>query len=131
MFRTPNTTAWVHVTWDLQTESEAHFYLYENPTTTDVGTLVTAFNKNRNSTTTDTALIYHTPGGVVTTDAGVLEISDTYTFAGTRIGQDNFGEWVLKQNEDYLFRVTSATTDNNHVSMRFIWTEVTDAEDLN
>lgn len=125
---TPNTTAWGHITWDVQTEAEAHLYIYENPTTTDNGTLITAFNKNRNSSTTDTMFFYDTPLGIVTTDLSA--ISDTYTIAGVRIGQDNFGEWILKQNETYLFRVTNGTTDANHVSLRFIWAEVTDAEDL-
>ena len=118
---TPNSTSWCHLTYDLQTEAEAHFYIYENPTTTDNGTLISAFNKDRNSSTTDTTFFYDTPTGVVSTDLSA--ISDTYTCACTRIDQNNFGEWILKQNEEYLFRVTNATTDSNHVSLRFIWTE--------
>ena len=125
---TPNTTAWGNIRWDLQTEKESLFYIYENPTTTDNGTLITAYNKNRNSTTTDTMFFYDTPTGVVTTD--LVAISETYTCPCVRITDDIMNRWVLDQNQEYLLRVTNGTTDSCHVSLRIVWAEVTNFEDL-
>ena len=107
---------------------DTEWWLFEGTAKT-TGTTMVEFNHNRNSTNTAGVVVTHTPG------AGA---------DGTAIDQRRFGndsgpagkggggsstrgtlEWVLDQNTDYLFRVTSHTASNN-ISIVLDWYEHTD-----
>ena len=122
---TPNTTKWAHMVYSLICELETDFKFYEGPTTTNDGTGLTEFNRDRNSSTAATTVVSHTP-----TIAGGAE--------GTLIRQKHFGsgkadgaeghdvhEFILKQNTKYLFRITNGTASNNWISFILNWYEHT------
>ena len=85
---------------------KAHFYLYENPTVSDAGTAVTAYNRNRNSATVATTAITHTPTFSATGTVPVLEmhLGSGKSVGGSERGQE---EIILKQNEQYLIKIAS------------------------
>lgn len=122
---TPNTAKWAHLLVKIITESEAHWYLYEDATTSSDGTGLTEVNRNRNSATTATAVVTHTP---TLTGDGTLIYQEHYG-SGRGNGGENRGEseFVLKQNAKYLVRLTNATTSANYVTIVLDWYEHTDA----
>lgn len=110
-FATPTSTGWVHFTWKINTEGEMLWHIYENVSVLTIGTTVTNFNSDRNSTKTS--------GALVNVVAGVSEaVASTYTStatsvrlmagisgAGKQSGSDSReNEVILKQNTTYLFR---------------------------
>ena len=110
LFVTPNTTKWAHWVLVGQATGSAIIQIYEDTTTSNDGTAVTRWNRNRNSLTDSTTLVYHTP---------------TVTADGTKIvekwiGSEGFkedtggeargdSEFILKQNTKYLIRLTAVS----------------------
>jgi len=122
---TPNTTKWAHMLFEIQGSLDTTVDIYETSTKT-AGTAMTEQNRNRNSATAATTSITHTPGG-----SGDGNIMFTCRFgndggasgigAGGGMSRDS-NEFVLKQNEVYLVRVTSAS-DANNICAKFDWYE--------
>ena len=125
---TPNTDARIHFTGQVYVTAASLIELYENPTINTAGSPVTIYNNDRNS--------------IVATTATAFE--DTTTTApdndGTRIDAGRAGgaarpnfriggetarrnEWILKQNEDYLIKITP-DADNTEVVISITWYEV-------
>lgn len=123
LLTTPNTTVWAHLFLVIQSEAEASYILYENPTITLAGTGMTAYNRDRNSSNTATTTVEHTP----TVGAVGTQIFEEHwgVAIGGGIAGINRGlkEFVLKQNEEYLLRVTNETASANQVSVILNWYE--------
>jgi hypothetical protein len=119
---TPNTTKWCHLVWEISGTLITTVEIFEGTTTSDNGTEITIYNRNRNNGTSSTMNAYHTP---------------TITLDGTKLYAEKFGvsggnsiriggvvrsaqEVILKQNTKYLFRVTSGSASND-ISSKFRW----------
>ena len=111
---TPDTAARIHVIFSVEVSSHALFEIYENPTTSNNGTALTAYNSDRNSANTTTSLWFHTP---TVSNAGTLLLTRVLGSSGANptgargSALSRGDEFILKQNEQYLFRVT-ALVDN-------------------
>ena len=134
-----NTVAPDHLIVTPDTDKYAHFVLaigasagsvklevFEDTVVSDNGDVEPLFNRNRNSATLNTTVLYEDP---------------TVTTTGTRIIQATFGsrdkksaggdgrgtqEWMLKRNTKYLIRVTELDVANTTVNLEFDWYEHTD-----
>ena len=137
---TPNTLRYSHAVLAVSSELEAAINFYEGfvPSgTADGGTIgvaVTAYNRNRNVSTTATTLVYTgaTVGTAVGGTAGTL-IWATHQGGGAaafRFGGEQRGvsEWVLKANTRYLFQIINATTSANYNAWEVDWYEHTNKE---
>lgn len=101
--------------------------MYEGVTTSDDGSAVTEFNRNRNSA--------NTPGTVVTT---APTVSDTGTLLSDKLVPDvggflaaggfeeaGFGEeWILQPSTKYLVRFTNSSGGSIAISWKLRWYEV-------
>lgn len=112
---------YVHIVNTTVTEAEAEYPFFEGVTASNNGTGVTAYNRNRNSLTTPTNSLFHTP-----------TISNTGTTlcmkhwgSGKGSGGDDRGvnEWVLKPNTKYLIRITNFSQTANHTTIELEWYE--------
>ena len=99
--------------------------LHEAVTMT-VGTGLTAYNHNRNSTKTAGAVVKHTP---TVTNTGTA-IGQGFIGGGTGFGQSTSGsergeqnEWVLKPATQYLLRINNASSAANIINANVLWYE--------
>lgn len=121
---TPDTTKWVHFTFEVYASTGATIELYEGASgiTLGAGTEITPRNNNRNSTNTSGVTLYKDPDTITsdgTRDAGFLAGGARTSGAVVR-GQ----EYLLKQNTTYLVRITSLAVSNN-ISWTADWYEST------
>lgn len=88
---------------------DARVALFENPTVSNVGTGLSEINRNRNSSNTAVTAVTHTP----TTSADGTQLMDHLLpggsgfFATGGSAESSFEEFILKADEQYLFRVTN------------------------
>lgn len=108
-----------HLAIELDTTGECWLYLYEAPTTSANGSQLTAYNKNRNSSSIPNMTIWQAP--TVTTPG--TAISAWITGSGEKAGGNTREsiEWDLKANTVYLARIISKNANN--ICARFIWYE--------
>lgn len=138
--KTPNSMKYSHATFGVSTELETAINIYEGfaPSgTADGGTpgvAVSVWNRNRNSSTANTTLVYSgaTVGTAGTATEGTLIYAHHHVGG---IGASQFGgkdrgitEWVLKSNTQYLFQIVNATTSANYVAWEVDWHEHTNKE---
>ncbi len=97
--------------------------LYEGTSTSNPGTAVTTFNRNRTSTTTAEMLVFHTP---TITDLGTKLWTEFIpggatgnTGAGSDVSQT---EWILDEG-DYLTRLTNISPTTAPASLQLFWYE--------
>ncbi len=111
-FKCPDSSIRVHLIPGISADNEGDFELRESATVSLSGTVMTVFNRDRNSSETSTVLVRHTP--TVTASGTQLAL--------TRIGSTGFKEsaggmsasrreWILKQGTVYLMRFTSENND--------------------
>ena len=114
--QTPDTTKWAHMTIDIEAALAATVEMWEPTTKThEAGNVLTALNRNRNSTNTSGLTICHTPGGAQAGAATITEYVGAATVSGRVSAGGHAGgrnELILDQNNDYLIRVTSRADDN-------------------
>lgn len=107
-----------HFYIEVLTESEANYKLYESVITSNNGTVVSAFNRNRQDPVVpENEIVFtHTP---TVTNLGTL-IETEHWGSGRGVGGVNraASEWVVKNNTKYLIRLTNATAVNNQVSLK-------------
>lgn len=123
LITTPDTTKWAHFIFKIQSQAEASFILYEDSEVSANGTSLLAFNRNRNSLTAPTTMTYEDP---TVTDVGDMLGAGTMgsgKAAGGLIRDSN--EIVLRQNTNYIFRITNETTSTNNIDFEFDWYEHT------
>ena len=81
---------------------------YEGATYSATGTEVTPYNNNRNSSNTADMEVYDTP--TLVTDGALLEpILIPGTKQAGSFGSEASNEWILRQNETYMIRLTNNT----------------------
>lgn len=100
----------LHIDGTIISEAGTEFYIYEAPTTTANGTLVTPINTNRSSTNTLNSLLYGTP--TVTSNGTLLR---TVLAPGTNQSAA-FSEqpgFIFKYGTDYLVRIVSRGNNND------------------
>ena len=142
-FTTPNTTRWLHIVASGSVTSVSRLYIIENPNIDDdEGTTLTIYNRNRNSANTSDVYSINNPAieGSATYFDEVT--SDTANLAGTTLDTLVIGaaggtparggvgglarssqEWILKQNEDYVFMVESLDASDNYHTIELNWYE--------
>jgi len=125
--QTANSSKHLHIVWDIQSQAEFLFDIYEGSTITFDGADIEAFNNDRNSSNV--------------TNLVQLQMDPTVTAVGTRLGGFDVGtatnpatqipgagnrdrEIILASNTIYLFRITSAANDNT-ISYLAEWYEHT------
>lgn len=113
--QTPDTTEEIHLVWELQSQKEIEFEIYEDATITYNGTDLTARNNNRRSANTTSLVNFEADPTV--TDVGTLIaqlcIGDTTNpNRGIPGGGQRNRELILKRNSNYIFRITSLVNDN-------------------
>lgn len=126
---TPNTTKWAHMLLEIDCALAGTAELWEATTKTHAaGNAITPMNRNRNSSNTSGLTICHTPGGAEAAAAMLTQYVGA-SATGGRVaeggGASSRHEFILKQNEAYLIRVTSRA-DGNALSIILDWYEHTD-----
>jgi len=107
MITTPDTTARVHLEWDVGVDNEALIELRENPTVVSAGTAIIVYNKDRNSTNSATTLVYKDVGVSYGTGTPLVYLKTGAAGQKEHVGGEGWsGNWILKQNEDYVIVVT-------------------------
>jgi len=122
---TPDTTKWAHMVIGINnTLASIEVILYEDTVASANGTADTVFNRNRNSATVNTTLLFTAP--TITT----VGVKLTENVLGT--GKNNPGgevrdseEIMLKQNTKYLLRISEPGIANTQVNLTFDWYEHT------
>jgi hypothetical protein len=113
----------VHMIYDAVAGGDATAHLIENPTVNAVGTALTEYNLNRTSTNTPSTVTYHTPTVAAGTElvAQLLPGGQGPKAGGGQVAADS--EWVLKPNEDYVFRVTNISGNAQPLGLVVEWYE--------
>lgn len=87
------------------------------------GVLMAPINRNRNSSKVATVTVVNTPG-VSATGTSICKEHWGSGLAGGAAGQNRgVSEIILKQNEQYLIRVTNQTAAANQISSLITWYE--------
>lgn len=123
---TPNTTKRTHFTFYVTTTAETMLEFFEAVTTSNDGTPVTSFNRERASSNVAGTLLYHTP---TVTDTGtrlIVEQVGNATGGAAKVGGNSLerSEFVLKTNSKYMGRATSSANGND-VTIFLDWYEHT------
>ena len=123
---TPVSTKWPHMFYEIESQAESLFTLYESPTAT-AGTAIPAINRNRNVTKPATMTLSHTPTSITT---GSTILRQHHLGAGKSFGGGARGvhEFVLKGNTKYLIRITNLTVSDNWVNIVINWYEHTNKD---
>lgn len=122
LFVTPNTAKWIHAKWEIASEAEATFVLYEDTTTAALGSAVTIYNNNRNSANTPGVLAFSTPSVSATGTAIYSGKLGSGRAIGGSAGREH--EMIAKQNTKYLFRITNNDgTATRWTGYDFYWYE--------
>jgi hypothetical protein len=118
---TPNASETTHLIYEFFNESEIQYQIYEGTVTSDNGTAVDCFNRDRNSTNTPGTLVFHTP--TITNDG--TELANTQVGTRTLGGESRtIEEIILKVNTKYLIRATNQTSGfTNLFNFLFTWYE--------
>jgi hypothetical protein len=126
---TPDTTDWVHLWFQAELSEGGYMEVFEDTGVAaefDVsgGTAQTPINMNRNSSNTSGLTI--TYGATVTAATSAARL-DAKVVGGKKSAGATAArhEFILKQNTEYLFRV-STYADNNEGSLGLGWYEHTD-----
>jgi len=122
---TPDTARYAHIVVEFASELESNIKVYEGATASNNGTAITVFNRNRNSATNSTTLLYHTP--TVAGGAEGMNIAN-YKIGSSRAVGGNEGsrlEIILKRNTKYLIRITNDTANANWFAFLADWYEHT------
>jgi hypothetical protein len=118
-FVTPNTTKWAHIGHSVESTGPLTIEIFEGADRTNAKTKQTVYNRNRNSTNENTTFIYKNDatgtGSGGTTDGTKIVwwkggIANNKVQNGTNVGTSN--EKILKQNRNYIFRITSHMAAN-------------------
>lgn len=113
-----------HMRFAAQAGGDAHIELFENPTVTVVGSAAAEVNRNRRSALTADVVV--TTGPTTTADGTALASLVIGGGSGGNSaggGVDSFEEWVLKADEQYLFRVTNVAGGIKPVGIAIDWYE--------
>lgn len=121
---TTGTTGKVHFQALIQTNKDALIKFAESITSTAAGgTALTAYNHDRNSTNAADLVVTHTPTASTTgSSCAVLTDAQVNNYKHYLLGGENGerNEWVLKDDTQYLLRVTAeGSTCDIYVNMEW------------
>lgn len=123
---TPNTARWAHLLWEVEAQYKMTITLLEAPAGASNALVVQS--RNRNYTGLNTTLVKIPSAAVVGGTTIYTWTSGNTTTRGNSASLVRAGgELVLKQNTQYLFRVTSLVNDNN-IAEYLTWYEHTNIE---
>lgn len=120
---TTDTTAWSHMVFHVEgLSSTITVQIYEDTETSATGTLEDSFNRNRNVANDNTTEIYEAP---TVTGVGTLLVEWDLGAGKNSDGgmKRDAVELVLKQESQYLLRVTEDNTAATTVNIGFDWYE--------
>ena len=128
----PNATKWIHWNWEINTESETLWQVYEGATINNaLANAITPRNSNRNSgNTSGTTMRYEVHANLAAADTDVTIAAANIIEAGiSGSGRDagtskRGNEIVLDQNGLYVLRATA--TAAGYVNFNMQWYEHTD-----
>jgi len=111
----PNTTKWTHWTWEIDTESETLWQVYENVVATNpLANAITPYNSNRNSgNTSGTTMKFEVQANLAGANADTDVSGGTLLCSGISGAGKDAGaaqrqhELILKQNTLYCLRATA------------------------
>lgn len=95
---------------------------FEAATVTVDGSPQTPVNRNRQITASPTIQVF--AGATVTADGTKLFSGKILGTQQTVSGDDFEGEWLLKKNTDYVFKITNQSVQSANISAGFKWLEV-------
>jgi hypothetical protein len=105
------------------TQANAEVVIYEEPTTTDNGTALTLFNKNRNSVKVAETLVYRDP----TVTVVGTQLEHDLIVGGKQSGGLDFSEsgeeWVLKASTKYLIRYNNNANQDDVMDWKISFLE--------
>lgn len=121
LLTTPNTATRVYLGVKVATNVLVQYFIYENPTVSNVGTDLTSYNKDRNSAVAATLDVNHTP-----TVSSVGTVLTNGYLVTNNVNSESIEDrlWVLKQNEEYLVRVSNNSGGNAYITILLDWYEV-------
>ena len=125
----PNTTKWTHWTWELESENEFLWQVYEGATATNpLANTVTPYNNDRNSgNTSGTTLKYEDQANLAAANAdtdvsGATLIEEGIAGSGRTGGNTSRArEIIMKQNTLYCLRGTASAA--GYVNFCMQWYE--------
>ena len=106
---TPDTAEWAHMLFLVNTTAGFRLDVYEGSSSVVDGTPVVPNNNNRNSLNTSGLVILQDPTSITDGDLRVSLGGGNNQKGGIT---DRANELILKQNEVYLFRITSLNNNN-------------------
>jgi len=128
IIHTPNEETEHHLLFDLDTEAECSYIIYEDITVSASlsGTQISSINRNRNSTKTSNVINYQ---GALTGNinrSGATTILDRHLGSSRNIGgtERALNEFEFKPNKKYNIRVLNEVTTNNFIGYVINWYEV-------
>lgn len=127
----PDTTKRIHLIGVVSASAACLVEFYEDPTILAAGAALTEYNNDRNSANVATATTFENTTTQAPNNDGTLifagRIGGTgqafFRLAGQHADRE---EWILKQGEDYLVKVT-VDADNTEVVIVLTWYEVDEA----
>jgi len=126
---TLNSAKRAHMSVFFETALAATVQMWKDTTKTDeAGNRMGTPNRDFESSNTSGLTICHTPGGTDARTANITRYIGSATTAGKADvggGGGNRGEFKLKRNAAYLFKITSRA-DSNALTLFFDWYEHTD-----
>ena len=127
----PNTTKWTHWTWQIETESETAWYVYETVVATNpLANTVTPLNNDRNSATTSgTTMKFELQSNLTAANndtdvTGATLLQSGISGAGKTSGDSRREhELILKQNTLYCLRAVASSA--GYIDFKMNWYEHT------
>ena len=127
----PNTTKWIHWTWEIETSKGVTWYVYEGAVATNpLANTFTPINNNRNSANTSgTILKYEIQADLAAanadTDVTTATLLETGVTGDNRTAGDSKreSELILKQNTLYCLRAVA--TAASVINFKMDWYEHT------
>ena len=120
---TPDSTSWSHMTFEIVGSGDTTFAIYEGASGITGGSSTTPLNNNRNSANTSGLTLTKDPTSITSDGTLIYEQRVGSNRQAGLLGRGQ--EIILKQDETYLFRVTSNAASNN-ISYKAEWYEHTD-----
>ena len=122
----PDTAKNPHVLYTFNAEAEMTLTVYENPTVSATGAVMTAYNNDRNSTNTPGVTFWSTPVYTGGTNIWAAKVG-----SGKKIGGGVRGdsEYILRRNAKYTFNVLNNSEQTKWFDYEFLWYEHTSKTD--
>lgn len=108
-----------HFNWEVSSDGGVKVDIYEDVTTSNNGTSVPVFNRNRASANTSHMTAFKTPSGL----SGGTQIYGTGSTSKSGSLQASISEFILKPNTKYSF-VLTAYTNNVNIATTLDWYEL-------